>query len=131
MNGSLVGVIFDCSFAHIGEQAVLNKEIFADDTAADELVWGYQEAWSEYRYKPGLITGKMRSNDAQSLDVWHLAQNFATRPVLNASFIEENPPIDRVSAVSTEPNFLADMFFQIEHTRPLPTYSVPGLVDHF
>jgi len=117
--------------SHLGEQAVLNKEIFADGSANDDLVFGYQERYAEYRYKPSLITGKFRSNDPLSLDTWHLAQDFATAPVLNKSFIEENPPIDRVIVVQDEPEFLFDSFFDLKCARPMPVYSVPGLIDHF
>lgn len=119
------------ALSHIGEQAVLSKEIFADGTAADEEVFGYQERWAEYRYKPSKITGEFRSSFAQSLDTWHLSQDFAARPVLNAGFIEENPPVDRVIAVTTEPHFLFDSIFNLRCARPMPAYSVPGLIDHF
>jgi hypothetical protein len=119
------------ALAHIGEQAVLNKEIYAQGTAADDNVFGYQERFAEYRYKPSQITGKFRSQYAQSLDNWHLAQEFSTLPALNASFIEENPPVDRVIAVNTEPHMLMDMHFDLKCARPMPTYSVPGLIDHF
>jgi len=121
------------SFAHLGEQAVLNKEIFMDGTAADDLVFGYQERYAEYRYKPSKITGRMRSNvgGAGSLDTWHLAQDFASLPLLNDDFMQENPPIDRVIAVTSEPHFLFDGFFQYKCVRAIPTYGVPGLVDHF
>lgn len=119
------------SFAHLGEQEVLSREIFVDGTTGDDDIFGYQERYAEYRYKPSIITGKFRSADPQSLDVWHLSQDFATRPVLNAAFIEENPPVDRVIAVPSEPEFLFDAWFDINHVRPMPTYSVPGLVDHF
>jgi hypothetical protein len=114
-------------FAHLGEQAVLNKEIYAQGTAADEEVFGYVPAWDEMRYKSNLITGHMRSNYAQSLDAWHLAQDFASLPALNSSFIEENPPIDRVVAVPSEPDFIFDFYFDMTCTRPMPVYGVPGL----
>lgn len=119
------------SFAHLGEQAVLGKEIFADGTSGDETVFGYQERYAEYRYKPSKITGLMRSNAQQSLDVWHLSQDFGNRPVLSESFIEEDPPVDRVIAVPAEPHFLLDGFARYRCARPLPTYGVPGLIDHF
>ena len=119
------------ALAHIGEQAVLNKEIYADGSANDDAVFGYQERFAEYRYKPSMITGQMRSNYATSLDVWHLAQDFASLPALNATFIEENPPIDRVIAVPSEPHILLDAYFDLKCARPMPTYSVPGLIDHF
>ncbi len=116
----------------IGEQTILNKEIFLDGTAADELVFAYQERFAEYRYKPSTITGVFRSNTAGgSLDIWHLAQDFSALPVLNASFIEEAPPIDRVIAVPVEPHFLFDAYFKLICARPMPVYSVPGLIDHF
>ena len=119
------------ALSHIGEQAVLNKEIFADGSSADDDVFGYQERYAEYRYKPSQITGKFRSNDAQSLDTWHLAQDFASVPALNDTFIVENPPVDRVIAVSTEPHFILDVYNQLSCARPMPVYSVPGLIDHF
>lgn len=119
------------SLAHLGEQAVLQGEIFADGTDNDELVFGYQERFAEYRYKPSRITGKMRSNDPQSLDIWHLAQDFANPPVLSSEFIEEDPPVDRVIAVQTEPHMVLDAYFKYRCARPMPVYSVPGLVDHF
>ena len=119
------------ALAHIGEQAVLNKEIYADGSAADEDVFGYQERFAEYRYKPSIITGKMRSSDPQSLDAWHLSQDFASLPALNASFIEETPPMDRVIAVPSEPDFIFDAYMRLQSVRPMPIYSVPGLIDHF
>lgn len=119
------------SFAHLGEQEVLSKEIYADASANDDDVFGYMPRYDEYRFKPSIITGKFRSNDAQSLDAWHLAQDFGTRPVLNTSFIEEAPPMDRVLKVPSEPDFLGDFWFTQKHVRPMPTFSVPGLVDHF
>ena len=94
-------------------------------------MFGYQERFAEYRYKPSMVSGKFRSNDPQSLDTWHLAQDFASLPVLNASFIQENPPVDRIVAVPSEPDVLMDCFFQYRCARPMPTYSVPGLIDHF
>ena len=119
------------ALAHLGEQAVLNQEIYTQGTSADTQTFGYQERFAEYRYKPSQITGKMRSNATGSLDVWHLAQDFTALPSLNASFIEENPPVDRVIAVTTEPEFLWDWYFDLKTTRPMPVYSVPGLIDHF
>ena len=114
-----------------GEKAVLNKEIFAQGTADDELVFGYQERYAEYRYKPSTITGKFRSNDPASLDVWHLSQDFEDLPLLNNSFIEDAPPIDRVIAVPAEPHFLFDGYFNLRCARPMPLYGVPGMIDHF
>ena len=119
------------ALAHLGEQSILNKEIYAQGTTADDSVFGYQERYAEYRYKPSFVTGQMRSNFAQSLDTWHLAQDFGSLPALNGSFIEENPPVDRVTAVANYPNMVLDMFFKLKCARPMPTYGVPGLIDHF
>ena len=119
------------ALAHLGEQAVLNQEIYTQGTSADTETFGYQERFAEYRYKPSQITGKMRSNATGTLDAWHLAQDFTALPALNASFIEENPPIDRVIAVPSEPEFIWDWYFDLKTTRPMPVYSVPGLIDHF
>ena len=119
------------ALAHLGEQAVLNKEIFAQGTAADDEVFGYQERFAEYRYFPNQITGKFRSSDPQSLDVWHLAQDFENLPVLNEEFISDNPPVERVVAVQNEPQFLVDTWMSLKCARPMPVYAVPGLIDHF
>ena len=117
--------------AHLGEQAVLNKEIYAQGTADDDKVFGYQERYAEYRYYPGQITGKFRSTDPQPLDSWHLAQKFSSLPTLSAQFIQDDPPVDRVIAVQNEPQFLFDSYIRLKCARPMPVYSVPGLVDHF
>jgi len=120
------------ALAHLGEQAILNKEIYyQNNPAQDDLVFGYQERYAEYRYKPSYITSLFRSNVAGTLDVWHLAQNFTSLPTLGSAFISDNPPIGRISAVPTEPNFLADFYFRLTCVRPMPVYSVPGLIDHF
>lgn len=119
------------ALAHLGEQPVYNKEIYAQGTADDALVFGYNERWSEYKYRPNQITGKFRSADAGSLDVWHLAQDFTALPVLNSAFIQESPPMTRVIAVTTEPHLLLDAYFDLDCVRPMPMYSVPGLIDHF
>ena len=115
----------------IGEQTVLNKEIYAQGTAADDQVFGYQERFAEYRYSPSYITGRMRSNAAQSLDTWHLAQDYAALPALNAAFIQDDPPINRVIAVTSEPQFIFDSYRRLRCARPMPVYGVPGLIDHF
>lgn len=115
-------------FAHLGEQAVLNKEIFASGGATqDNDVFGYQERYAEYRYKNSQVTALFRSNATASLDVWHLSQDFASLPQLNDDFIKEDPPIDRVIAVPSEPQFIVDTFIDFKCTRPMPVYSVPGL----
>jgi hypothetical protein len=121
-------------FAHLGEQAILNKEIYATGTSTDDDVFGYQERWAEYRYKPSEVTGLMRSTASGTLDAWHLAQNFGSLPTLNSTFIEDTPPVERIVAVGEEANgqqFIFDSFFDIDMARPMPMYSVPGLVDHF
>lgn len=119
------------SLAHLGEQAVLNKEIYFQNLSVDDDVFGYQEAWAHYRYANSKITGKFRSNATASLDAWHLSQDFDSLPALNDTFIQDNPPIDRVIAVPDEPHFIADFWFNLRCARPMPTYSVPGLIDHF
>ena len=119
------------ALSHLGEQAVLNKEIYTQGTSDDSAVFGYQERYAEYRYKPSQITGKFRSTYATPLDQWHLGQEFTALPVLGSTFIEENPPIARVIAVTTEPHFLFDASINLKCARPMPVYSVPGLIDHF
>lgn len=119
------------ALSHIGEQAVLNQEIWCNGDSNDPLVFGYQERYAEYRYFPSKITGKFRSTASGTLDYWHLAQKFTTLPTLGDTFIKEAPPIDRVVAVNTEPQFLFDSYFDIKTARPMPTYGVPGLIDHF
>lgn len=129
------------TLAHLGEQAVLNKEIYAQGTDVDDDVFGYQERFAEYRYSPSKITGKMRSTDPQSLDIWHLSQKFDSLPKLNQEFIEEHPPLNRIMAVqggnsgepsdTGEPQFILDCFFSLRAARPMPVYSTPGLIDHF
>ncbi|QRV61934.1 putative VP1 [Microvirus sp.] len=119
------------SFAHLGEQAVLNKEIYAQGTSQDDEVFGYQERYGEYRYKPSMITGKFRSTYAQSLDAWHFSQKFENLPTLSNQFIQDNPPISRCLAVPSEPHFLMDAFFDLKCVRPMPLFGTPGLIDHF
>lgn len=118
----------------IGEQSILNKEIYAQGSAnptQDAATFGYQERYAEYRYKPSKVTGAMRSSAAQTLDSWHLAQTFSALPALNAAFIEESPPINRVIAVTSQPQFIGDFYFKLRCARPMPIYGVPGLIDHF
>lgn len=117
--------------AHLGEQAILNKEIYAQGTSADDDVFGYQERYAEYRYFPSMITGKLRSTDPQSLDVWHLSQKFDSLPSLSAQFIQDDPPVSRILAVQNEPQFIIDSYVEMKCARPMPVYGVPGLVDHF
>lgn len=118
-------------FQGIGEQAVLNKEIYAQGTAADEDVFGYQEYGAEYKYGISKVTGLFNSEAPTSLDFWHLGQDFASLPPLNGEYIQDNPPIDRVVRVNTEPHVIMDSYFSIRHTRAMPVYNVPGMIDHF
>ncbi|WNK14475.1 MAG: major capsid protein [Microvirus sp.] len=120
------------ALAHIGEQAVLNQEIYMVGTGAqDTAVFGYQERFAEYRYKPSIVTGQFRSTFATTLDSWHLSQNFGSLPALNSSFIVDNPPISRVVAVPSQPQFLCDIYLNLHCARPMPVYGVPSNIDRF
>ena len=120
--------------SQIGEQAVLNKEIYAqgDGATNDENVFGYQERYAEYRYKPSRVTGLFNSNASGTLDAWHLSEDFASLPTLGSTFIESNTgtPLDRAIATPTEPHIIADFFFDMKCARPMPLYGVPGNLDH-
>lgn len=123
-------------FAMLGEQAVLNKEIYADGSANDALTFGYQERWAEYRYHPSFTSGFFRSTSAGTLDSWHLAQKFASLPALNSTFIFDNTAtvLSRALAAGAAANnqqMYCDFFFDERCARPMPMYSVPGMVDHF
>ncbi|QCS36213.1 major capsid protein [Capybara microvirus Cap1_SP_163] len=124
---------------NVGEQAVLNKEIYAQGNNAtgesetdyiDDHVFGYQERYAEYRYNPSIITGKMRSQAQDTLDIWHLAQKFDELPTLSPSFIEDNPPLNRILSVTDQPQLIMDCYLSQRWARPMLTYSVPGLIDH-
>lgn len=123
-------------FANLGEQAILNKEIYATGGASDALVFGYQERWAEYRYHPSMITGFFNSTNPTPLDAWHLSEKFASLPALNATFIED-PTLNTikravaVGAAADNQQFIGDFYFEVIATRPMPMYSVPGLIDHF
>jgi hypothetical protein len=122
------------AFATLGEQAVLNKEIYVTGTSGDNDVFGYQERWAEYRYYPSRISSLFRSTAAGTIDAWHLAQKFTSTPTLNTTFIQDTPPVSRVVAVGASANgqqFIFDSFFDCKKARPMPMYSVPGLIDHF
>lgn len=127
------------ALAHLGEQAILNKEIFAQGldvlnskgTPVDDDVFGYQERWAELRYHPNMVTGLMRPQAANNLAIWNLAQDFESLPQLSHEFIVEQPPMQRVSAVPSQPDFMLDCFFKQKVARSMPVYSVPGLIDHF
>lgn len=122
------------AFAMLGEQPIYNREIYVRGDNNDSSVFGYQERWAEYRYKPSQISSLFKSTSAGTIDAWHLAQRFTSLPTLNSSFIEENPPVSRVVAVGAQANgqqFIFDSFFDCKTVRPMPLYSVPGLIDHF
>jgi hypothetical protein len=122
------------AFATLGEQAVLNKEIYVTGASGDNDVFGYQERWAEYRYYPSRISSLFRSTAAGTIDAWHLAQKFTATPTLNSTFIQDTPPVSRVVAVGAAANgqqFIFDSFFDCKKARPMPMYSVPGLIDHF
>jgi hypothetical protein len=115
----------------LGEQEVLNKEIYTLGDAADENVFGYQERYAEYSYKPSEIHGEFRSTFATSFDFWHMAEEFGSRPSLNATFIVQSTPVDRAIATPTEPHLLFDAWFKYNHVRPMMTYSTPATLGRF
>lgn len=117
--------------AHLGEQTILNQEIYVAGTSGDIGVFGYQERYAEYRFKPSIVSGEFRSSYSTPLDAWHLAQNFGGAPTLGDTFIVENAPMSRILASGAVPQFLADLFVDLKCVRPLPVYSVPGWMDHF
>lgn len=118
-------------FANLGNQPVYNKEIYCDNSPNDDKVFGYQEAWAHYRYFPDIVTGEMRSNYDQSLDIWHWADDYNTLPSLGSDWIDETKNnIERTLAVQDHDQFFGDFYFQAIYTRPMPLYSVPGLIDH-
>lgn len=117
--------------ANIGEQAILNKEIYAQGNAKDNEAFGYQEAWADYRYKPSKVTGLFRSNAQQSLDAWHYAQDYDKLPTLSTAWMEQGEAeMKRTLAVQSQPDFIADFYFMNKTTRCMPVYSIPGLIDH-
>ena len=119
------------SFAHLGEQTIKNIEIYCQGNDDDKKVFGYQERYAEYRYKPSLITGQFRSTYKQPLDIWHLSQKFASLPTLSDEFIQDHPPISRVVAVPSYPHFLLDVKFNLKCIRPMPMFGIPGMMGHF
>lgn len=117
--------------ANIGEQAILNKEIYAQGNAKDDEAFGYQEAWADYRYKPNKVTGLFRSNAQQSLDAWHYAQDYDALPTLSTAWMEQGEAeMKRTLAIQSQPDFIADFYFMNKTTRCMPVYSIPGLIDH-
>ena len=116
----------------IGEQSVLNKEIYAPH-ATPEGVFGYQERYAEYRYKPSRITGLFAVDASSSLSAWHLSEDFTSDPALGDTFIQANTavPLDRAIAINTEPHLIFDAYFNMQCARPMPLHGVPGYLDHF
>ena len=123
------------SLAHLGEQAILNKEIYCDGSANDDLVFGYIPRYDEYRYKPSQISGLFQNAATASLEAWHLSQHFGSLPSLSQSFIEEDglttSVLDRCIQVPSEPHFIVDTYNQLICARPMPVFGVPGMIDHF
>ena len=126
-------------FANLGNQAVLNKEIYAQGSAVvdddgnivDDKAFGYQEAWAEYRYSKDYITGKFRSSASGTLDSWHYGDDYNTLPMLSAEWMNETDQnIQRTLAVENEPQFICDFYFRNRCSRVMPLYSIPGLIDH-
>lgn len=119
--------------AQIGEQEILNREIYYQNTSDDDLVFGYQERYAEYRYKPSRMTGLMRPTASGTLASWHLSEQFTTLPTLGNTFISSNTavPLDRAIALPSQPHMVADFYFDMKCTRPMPLYGVPGNLDHF
>ncbi|AXL14808.1 major capsid protein [Microviridae sp.] len=119
--------------SQIGEQAINNREIFYQNSLTDEQVFGYQERYAEYRYKPARLTGLFRPDNATSLDSWTLTENFASLPALGNTFIQSNTgaPLDRAISIPSEPQIIADFYFDMKCARPMPLYGVPGSLDHF
>lgn len=122
---------YEPGLAHLGEQAISTVELYAQGNSGDHEVFGYVGRWDEYRVRQSMVTGLFRSSAAGDNDRWHLAQNFTSQPLLDATFIEDNPPIDRIIATPSEPHFIADFAFDVNVARAMPVYSVPGLIDHF
>ena len=118
-------------FANLGNVGVINKEIYLDGTDQDEEVFGYQEAWADYRYQPNIVTGEMRSNYDLSLDIWHWADDYSSRPYLDSDWIDEpKENVERTLAIQNQDQFFGDFYFGAIWTRPLPVYSITGLIDH-
>lgn len=121
-------------FANLGEQAVLKKELYAQGTATDDEAFGYQEAWADYRMKPDRICGAFRSNATGTLDSWHYGDNYASTPALSQEWMKEgSAEITRTLAIENkvnEPQFIADFLVKNTTVRPMPMYSIPGLIDH-
>lgn len=119
------------SFNEIGDQAVTNGEIYFQGNSTDDEVFNYNERYAEYRFAPSRVSSLFRSNATQTLDSWHLAQDFQSLPAFNQSFIKDVPPVDRVVATPDEPHFIADFWHKVKHVRPMPMYSTPAGIGRF
>lgn len=120
-------------FANLGEQGICNKEIYAQGTATDDEIFGYVPRWNEYRFKPNRVCGEMRSSYAQSLDCWHLADDYEALPTLSGSWLmEDKTNVDRVLAVTSKVSnqLFGDFYIQNVSTRAMPLHSIPGMIDH-
>jgi len=125
---------YNPKLSHLGEMPIYKKEIYCDGTSADDDIWGYQERWAEYKFGLNKITGEMNSSYATPLDVWHYGDYYANRPSMGTSWLSETPNyIDRTLAIksSSHNQFIADFYFNVKMTRPMPVYCTPGLLDHF
>ena len=121
-------------FANLGEQAILNKEIYSDGSSADDEVFGYQECWADYRYKPNRVSGEMRSTSSQSLDAWHYGDDYSQLPTLSSGWIDETTAnVDRTISVQHQNanQFFGDFYFNATYVRPMPIYSIPAMLNHF
>lgn len=117
--------------ANLSETAILNKEIYLQGTDKDNEAFGYQEMWAEYRMMPDQISGELRSNYDQSLDIWHYGDDYSTLPSLGSEWIKEpEENMARTLAVQNHDQFFADFYFEPTYALPMPLYSVPGLIDH-
>lgn len=121
---------YDPAFAHLGNQAIRNDEIYCDGSVNDTATFGYKQAWDEYRYFPSRVSGLFRSTSAGTIDAWHLAQKFASLPSLNAAFIVDSPPLSRVVAVGASANgqqLIGDFEFDMTLARPMPMFGIPHI----
>ena len=119
------------ALAHLGEQSILNKELYIQNGGTDDSVFGYQERWAEYRQKKSEVCGIFNPDVSGALSHWHLAEDFSSVPSLNSTFISDATPMDRVTTLDTGHQFLADIRFELKSARPIPIRSVPSLVARF
>lgn len=121
---------YDPVFANIGEQPILKKELFAYDLSNDS-VFGFQEAWADLRYRPSKVTGMLSSASQEGLDIWHFADKYSNSPILNSEFLQENRAfVQRTLSANQIDDFIVDIYHNLSAIRPMPLYSIPGLIDH-